>query len=64
MNSTSAQKWPFEHRVASSKVRSEAPCPRSIVIPMKRSVYAYQGDYQPAWDLLLVQIDMDEMALA
>lgn len=59
-----AQKRPFKHRVASSKVRSEAPCPGGIVIPTKRSVYAYQGDYQPVWDPLLVRVDMGEIALA
>ena len=64
VNSTGAQKQPFKHRVAFSKVRSEAPCPHSIVIPTKQSAYAYQGDYQPAWDPLPVQIDMGEIALA
>ena len=59
-----AQKQPFKHRVASSKGRSEAPCPGGIVISMKRSVYAHQGDYQPVWDPLLVRIGLGEIALA
>jgi len=58
------QKQPFKHRVASSKGRSEAPCPGGIVIPTKRSVYAYQGDYQPVWDPLLVRIGLGGIALA
>ena len=63
-DSISAQKQPFKHRIASSKVRSEAPCPDGTVIPTKRSVYAYQGDCQPVWDPLLVRIDIGEIALA
>ena len=35
-----------------------------IVIPTKRRVYAYEGDYQPVWDPLLVKIDMGDITLA
>ena len=35
-----------------------------IVVPAKRRIYAYEGDYQPVWDPLLVQIDMGEITLA
>jgi hypothetical protein len=35
-----------------------------IVIPTKRRVYAYEGDYQPVWDPLLVKIDMRDITLA
>ena len=34
-----------------------------IVIPTKRRIYAYEGDYQPVWDPLLVGIDMGEITL-
>jgi len=34
-----------------------------IVIPTKRRIYAYEGDYQPVWDHLLVGIDMGEITL-
>jgi hypothetical protein len=34
-----------------------------IVIPTKRRIYAYEGDYQPVWNPLLVRIDMDEITL-
>jgi hypothetical protein len=34
-----------------------------IVIPTKRRIYAYEGDYQPVWDPLLVRIDMGEITL-
>ena len=30
---------------------------------MKRSIYAYLGDYQPVWDPLLIRIDMGEIAI-
>jgi hypothetical protein len=35
-----------------------------IVIPTKRRIYAYEGDYQPVWDPLLVRIDMGEITLS
>lgn len=35
-----------------------------IVFPTKRRIYAYEGDYQPVWDPLLVHIDMGEITLA
>jgi hypothetical protein len=35
-----------------------------IIIPTKRRVYAYEGDYQLVKEPLLVKIDMDEIALA
>jgi len=34
-----------------------------IVIPTKRRIYAFEGDYQPVWDPLLVRIDMGEITL-
>jgi hypothetical protein len=34
-----------------------------IVIPTKRRIYAYEGDYQPVWNPLLVSIDMGEITL-
>jgi hypothetical protein len=34
-----------------------------IVIPTKRRIYAYEGDYQPVWNPLLVRIDMGEITL-
>lgn len=35
-----------------------------IVIPTKRRIYAYEGDYQPVWNPLLVRIDMGEITLS
>jgi hypothetical protein len=35
-----------------------------IIFPTKRRIYAYEGDYKPVWDPLLVQIDMGEITLA
>jgi hypothetical protein len=35
-----------------------------IIIPTKRRVYAYEGDYQPVKGPLLVAIDMGEITLA
>jgi hypothetical protein len=35
-----------------------------IFIPTKRRVYAYEGDYQPVWDPLLVKIGMRDITLA
>jgi hypothetical protein len=35
-----------------------------IVIPTKRRIYAFEGDYQPVWDPLLVGIDMGEITLS
>jgi hypothetical protein len=35
-----------------------------IVIPTKRRIYAYEGDYQPVWNPLLVSIDMGEITLS
>ena len=34
-----------------------------IIVPTKRRIYAYEGDYQPVWDPLLVRIDMGEITL-
>lgn len=34
-----------------------------IIIPTKRRIYAFEGDYQPVWDPLLVRIDMGEITL-
>ncbi|MET0699641.1 MAG: hypothetical protein ABWY93_08245 [Mycobacterium sp.] len=34
-----------------------------IIIPTIRRVYAYEGDYQPVFDPLLVAIDMDEISI-
>jgi hypothetical protein len=34
-----------------------------IVIPTKRRIYAYEGDYKPVWDPLLVRIDMGEITV-
>lgn len=34
-----------------------------IIIPTKRRVYAYQGDYQPVMEPLLVKIDMGEITI-
>jgi hypothetical protein len=34
-----------------------------IVIPTKRRIYAYEGDYQPVWNPLLVRIDMGKITL-
>jgi hypothetical protein len=35
-----------------------------IVVPARRRVYAYQGNYQPVMEPLLVAIDMQEITLA
>lgn len=35
-----------------------------IVVPTKRRIYAYEGDYQPVWDPLLVSIDMGEITIS
>jgi hypothetical protein len=35
-----------------------------IIIPTKRRIYAYEGDFKPVWDPLLVQIDMGTITLA
>jgi len=35
-----------------------------IIIPTRRRIYAFEGDYQPVWDPLLVRIDMGEITLA
>jgi hypothetical protein len=35
-----------------------------IIVPTKRRVYAYEGDYQPVKEPLLVKIDMGEITLA
>jgi hypothetical protein len=35
-----------------------------IVIPTKRRIYAFEGNYQPVWDPLLVRIDMGEITLS
>ena len=35
-----------------------------IIIPTKRRIYAYEGDYKPVKDLLLVKIDMGEIKLS
>ena len=34
-----------------------------IVFPTKRRIYAFEGDYRPVWDPLLVGIDMGEITL-
>lgn len=34
-----------------------------IIVPTRRRVYAYEGDYQPVKDPLLVAIDMGEISL-
>ena len=34
-----------------------------IIIPTKRRIYAYEGDYQPVMEPLLVKIDMSEVTL-
>ena len=34
-----------------------------IIIPTKRRIHAFEGDYQPVWDPLLVRIDMGEITL-
>jgi hypothetical protein len=35
-----------------------------IAIPTKRRIYAFEGDYRPVWDPLLVRIDMGEITLS
>ena len=35
-----------------------------IVFPTKRRVFAYEGDYQPVKEPLLVAIDMGQITLA
>ena len=35
-----------------------------IIFPTQRRIYAYEGDYQPVWDPLLVGIDMGEITLS
>jgi hypothetical protein len=35
-----------------------------ITIPTKRRVYAYEGDYQPVWEPLLVSIDMGAITIS
>jgi hypothetical protein len=35
-----------------------------IIIPTKRRIYAFESDYQPVWDPLLVRIDMGEIRLS
>ena len=35
-----------------------------LVIPTRRRIYAFEGDYQPVWDPLLVSIDMGEITLS
>ena len=35
-----------------------------IVFPVTRRVVAYEGDYQPVMDPVLVAIDMKEIALS
>ena len=35
-----------------------------IIFPTRRRIYAYEGDYQPVWDPLLVAIDMGEITLS
>jgi hypothetical protein len=32
-----------------------------IIVPTKRRIYAYEGDYQPVMDPLLVEIEMGEI---
>ena len=34
-----------------------------IIIPTKRRIFAFEGDYEPVWDPLLVRIDMGEITL-
>jgi hypothetical protein len=34
-----------------------------IVFPTKRRIYAYEGDYQPVMEPLLVAIDMGEITV-
>ncbi len=34
-----------------------------IIFPTRRRIYAYEGDYRPVWDPLLVAIDMGEITL-
>ena len=34
-----------------------------MAIPTKRRIYAYEGDYEPVWDPLLVGIDIGEITL-
>lgn len=34
-----------------------------IIVPTKRRIYAYEGDYQPIWNPLLVRIDMGEITV-
>jgi len=35
-----------------------------IIIPTKRRIYAYEGDYKPVMDPLLVKIDMGEIKIS
>ena len=35
-----------------------------IIVPTKRRIYAYEGDYQPVMDPLLVKIDMGEIKIS
>jgi hypothetical protein len=35
-----------------------------IIVPTKRRIYAYEGDYVPVWEPLLVKIDVGEITLA
>jgi hypothetical protein len=35
-----------------------------IIVPTKRRIYAYEGDYQPVMDPLLVKIDMGEITVS
>ncbi len=35
-----------------------------IIVAGKRRIYAFEGDYQPVWDPLLVRIDMGEITLS
>jgi hypothetical protein len=51
-------------RVGSFEVPSAPPSPGGIVIPTKPSADAYEGDYQPVSDPLIVLIDRGEIALA
>jgi hypothetical protein len=34
-----------------------------LVIPTKRRIYAYEGDYKPVWEPLLVAIDMGQITV-
>ncbi len=34
-----------------------------IILPTNRRIYAFEGDYQPVWDPLLVRIDMGAITL-